>query len=646
MSPRLPISIQVSTAGNSPSPSPLYRRDLTRQWPPRGAIEREVGQGKAREIDRDIHQQTSTMMDSIKSFKGYGKVDGADEREFRRKTRRRLIVIGVSALLLILIVVGVAVGVVLSRRSDGGSNGPSSASSLTMAQSIKAVCSVTRYPVNCYSSLSAASANATSDPEDLFKLSLRVSMDELSRISSLPDALSKGLSDKRAADALQVCKDMFDDALDHLNNSLSSFRPTAGEKLLTAFKVDNLRSWLSAAVTDQETCLDAFEGVAGDLRDRLAAAMRNSTRFTSNSLAIASGILGVLGQLNIPLHRKLLSAADHAGMPAWVAGTHRRMLLQAAGSGTRPTPNVTVAKDGSGQVETIAAAVAMAPKKSAAPFVIYVKEGTYVENVVIDKNRWNVVIYGDGMRKSVVSGSLNFVDGTRTFYTATFGADGRGFMAMDMGFENSAGAAKHQAVALRSKSDRAVFYRCAFDGYQDTLYAHSLRQFYRDCEISGTVDFIFGDASAVFQSCTIRPRQPLPNQQNTITAQGRVDPGENTGISIQGCTITPEGAVTAPTYLGRPWKNYSTTVVMTTAVDGVVRPKGWLEWVSGTAPPDTIYYGEYQNTGPGASTEGRVNWAGYKPAMTDEEAQKYAVEAFIKGSEWIPNTGVAYKLTL
>lgn len=359
----------------------------------------------------------ATAMDSINSFKGYGKVDAADDREFRRKSRLRLIIIGISAILLLLIVVGAAVGVVLSHRGGDSPDGPPSSSA--MADSIKAVCSVTRYPVNCYSSLSAASANATSDPEEIFKLSLRVAMDELSKISSVPDDLVKGLTDKKATEALRVCKEMFEDAVDHLNNSLGSLRPpTAGEKLLTESKVDNLRAWLSAAVTDQETCLDAFEGVAGGLKDRVAAAMRNSTRFTSNSLAIASGILRVLDQLNIPLHRKLLSTT--AGTPSWVSGAHRRVLLQ-AGAGARPIPNVTVATDGTGQVKTIGEAVAMAPKKSPAPFVIYVKEGKYVENVLIDKHRWNVVIYGDGMRKSIVSGSLNFVDGTRTYYTATFG---------------------------------------------------------------------------------------------------------------------------------------------------------------------------------------------------------------------------------
>ncbi len=96
---------------------------------------------------------------------------------------------------------------------------------------------------------------------------------------------------------------------------------------------------------------------------------------------------------------------------------------------------------------------------------------------------------------------------------------GDGFIARDITVQNTAGAANHQAVALRSGSDLSVFYRCSFEGYQDTLYVHSQRQFYRECDIYGTVDFIFGNAAVVIQNCNIYPRYP-PNKTNTITAQG------------------------------------------------------------------------------------------------------------------------------
>jgi len=99
---------------------------------------------------------------------------------------------------------------------------------------------------------------------------------------------------------------------------------------------------------------------------------------------------------------------------------------------------------------------------------------------------------------------------------------GDGFIARDITVQNTAGAANHQAVALRSGSDLSVFYRCSFEGYQDTLYVHSERQFYRECDIYGTVDFIFGNAAVVIQNCNIYPRYP-PNKTNTITAQGTIN---------------------------------------------------------------------------------------------------------------------------
>ena len=223
---------------------------------------------------------------------------------------------------------------------------------------------------------------------------------------------------------------------------------------------------------------------------------------------------------------------------------------------------------------------------------------------------------------------------------------GKGFFARDIKFINTAGAAKHQAVALRSGSDMSVFFRCAFDGFQDTLYAHSNRQFYRDCDITGTIDFIFGNAAVVFQNCNIQPRQPLSNQFITITAQGKKDPNQNTGISIHKCKFSASGNVTAPTYLGRPWKDYSTTVIMQSDIGSFLKPSGWISWVSGVDPPATIFYAEYLNTGPGANVDGRVKWTGYKPALTADEAGKFAVDRFVQGSEWLPATSVTFQSTL
>ncbi|KAF2541478.1 hypothetical protein F2Q68_00032989 [Brassica cretica] len=282
------------------------------------------------------------------------------------------------------------------------------------------------------------------------------------------------------------------------------------------------------------------------------------------------------------------------------------------------------------------------PEKSEKKTVIYVKKGVYFENVKVEKTMWNVVFVGDGGDKSIVSGKLNVIDGTPTFQSATFTVFGKGFMARDMGFINTAGPSKHQAVALMVSADLAAFYRCTMNAYQDTLYVHAQRQFYRECTIIGTVDFIFGNAASVLQSCKIRPRRPMQGQQNTITAQGRKDPNQNTGISIHRCNISPLGNLTGvQTFLGRPWKDFSTTVIMESSLHGFIDPKGWLPWV-GDSAPDTIFYGEYKNIGAGASTKNRVKWKGLR-FLSTKEANRFTVKPFIDGERWLPTTKVPFR---
>ncbi|KAK6121112.1 hypothetical protein DH2020_045138 [Rehmannia glutinosa] len=214
---------------------------------------------------------------------------------------------------------------------------------------------------------------------------------------------------------------------------------------------------------------------------------------------------------------------------------------------------------------------------------------------------------------------------------------GKGFIARDITFRNTAGPENHQGVALRVDSDQSAFYRCSMEGYQDTLYAHSLRQFYRECTVSGTIDFIFGNGAAVLQNCKIFTRRPLPLQKVTITAQGRKDPHQSTGFSIQDSYVY----ATRPTYLGRPWKLYSRTVFINTYMSSMVQPRGWLEWY-GDFGLGTLWYGEYRNYGPGAKTSGRVKWPGFHIIRDASTAGFFSVGRFLNGMSWLPATGVKF----
>lgn len=225
--------------------------------------------------------------------------------------------------------------------------------------------------------------------------------------------------------------------------------------------------------------------------------------------------------------------------------------------------------------------------------------------------------------------------------------DGIGFIARGMTFRNTAGPQNGQAVALRSASDLSVFYGCGFEGYQDTLFVQSQRQFYKSCYIYGTIDFIFGNAAVVFQNCMIYVRRPLWGQVNVITAQGRNDPFQNTAISIHNSRIMAAPDLrpvvrSFQTYLGRPWQQYSRTVIMKTYIDSLVNRAGWLTWLDSNFALSTLYYAEYGNIGPAASTRYRVKWPGYHVIKSGNVASKYTVASLIAGRAWLPSTGVPF----
>lgn len=225
---------------------------------------------------------------------------------------------------------------------------------------------------------------------------------------------------------------------------------------------------------------------------------------------------------------------------------------------------------------------------------------------------------------------------------------GQRFVAVNITFRNTAGAVKHQAVAVRNGADLSAFYSCSFEGYQDTLYTHSLRQFYRNCDVYGTVDFIFGNAAVVFQNCNLYARLPMQGQTNVLTAQGRLDPNQNTGTSIHNCRISAAADLASggatKTYLGRPWKEYSRTVFMQSFIDGMIDPSGWLPW-SGDFALSTLYYAEYNNTGPGSGTDKRVNWTGYH-VINAADASNFTVSNFLLGDSWLAPTGVPFSRSL
>lgn len=221
---------------------------------------------------------------------------------------------------------------------------------------------------------------------------------------------------------------------------------------------------------------------------------------------------------------------------------------------------------------------------------------------------------------------------------------------MDIGFENTAGQANMQALAVLSSGDRSTFYRCRITGNQDTLLVLAGRQFYRECKITGTVDFIFGYGTAVFQRCDIYIKKNLIGGTSVIAAHRCNSPSDtSSGFSFHLCTITgdPNAVIKDSTrngaYLGRSWGAYARTVFMQSTISNVLRPEGWLQWQG--IDVNNVYFGEYMNNGPGANLGSRVRWSGYH-VMSPSEANRFTVAKLIDGNSWLSALGIPHRLGL
>ncbi|KAI6692851.1 hypothetical protein NL676_020561 [Syzygium grande] len=546
----------------------------------------------------------------------------------------------------VLLVVGVCIGVIVSMKGKGGSeNGDQISSS---SKSVAAICAPTDYKQACVDSLSGVAKNESASPKELIQAAIQSTLEEVKAALNKSGSIGSSATGSSQKMAFEDCQDLLQFAVDELQSSFSMVGD--GDLHTVNDRVSELQNWLSAVISYQQTCLDGV--TQPDLQKQMSNGMLNATQLTSNALAIVSAISGILTTFNIPLNnsassRRLLEEPDaEDGHPSWWSREDRKLMASQAKGQVKP--NAVVAKDGSGQYSTIAAALAAYPKNNKGRYVIYVKAGIYNEYLTVTKDQVNIFMYGDGPRKTMITGKKCNRDGVSTFRTASFSVIGNGFIGKSMGFQNTAGPEGHQAVALRVQSDMAAFFNCRMDGYQDTLYVQAHRQFYRNCVISGTVDFIFGDAAALIQNSLIVVRKPMDNQQNTVTAQGRTDKHETTGLVIQNCRIVPEqklypARLQIRSYLGRPWKQYSRTVIMESTIGDLIQPAGYMPW-SGNFALDTLYYAEYANRGPGAATNKRVKWKGFRVITNRNEALQFTAGPFIQGSQWLKPTGMPYLL--
>ncbi|XP_019066460.2 probable pectinesterase 56 [Solanum lycopersicum] len=243
--------------------------------------------------------------------------------------------------------------------------------------------------------------------------------------------------------------------------------------------------------------------------------------------------------------------------------------------------NAVVSTDGIGNFNTTSGAILATPDHNVKPLFINLKNGTYQKYIRVDETKTTIILIREGMNTMIITDNRSFVDGNRTYDTAIVGVAGNGFIAQNITFRNNVGPIKHQAVTLRVDADLVSFYECHFDGYQDTLYVKRQIQSYCDCEIYRTIDFICGDATAVFQNYLIEACTPMARQYNTIIEKHQELELFASGILFQNCTIKAthdlEKSVNVTTYLGRPWGLFSRTVIMESYIDRLIDPRGWVE---------------------------------------------------------------------
>jgi pectinesterase len=262
---------------------------------------------------------------------------------------------------------------------------------------------------------------------------------------------------------------------------------------------------------------------------------------------------------------------------------------------------------------------------------IEIEPGVYHERVIVTQNHPNITFVGMGKRPEdvVITNSMNAKQAGGTFFTETVRVDAPGFEADNLTFENTAGNTG-QAVAIAVRSDRAIFKHCRILGHQDSLFADYGRQYYLDTYIEGTVDFIFGNAQAVFDHSELHELSP-----GYLTAQSRTSTSQTTGYVIANSRVTADEAGLAGHhfFLGRPWRPYSRVVYLHTELPSTVAPQGWNNWGK-TSNEQTVYYAEFENFGPGAATAARPSWI---HQLSSGQAKQFEPANFLRGKDhWNP----------
>jgi len=295
-----------------------------------------------------------------------------------------------------------------------------------------------------------------------------------------------------------------------------------------------------------------------------------------------------------------------------------------------------VSNDVSANYTNLQAAINAAPDNGSAPFRISIKPGIYQGQFIIPKEKHNIQFLGEDATNTIITYDLNVRETNATSIPRFLGIGmivlGDDFRAEKITFQNTSGD-HGQALALRIDGDRAILKNCRMLGWQDTLRVDNGRDYFTNCYIEGRVDFIYGDATAVFDRCEIHSK----NGGHVTAANTPKD--HPFGFVFLNCKLTGDAnpwntnSVTPMADLGRPWRPYASVTYLNCELGAHIKPEGWNNWRNPTNEL-TARYAEYKSTGPGANPDQRFKWT---KQLTQEEAAKITLDSVLGGNDhWNP----------
>lgn len=307
------------------------------------------------------------------------------------------------------------------------------------------------------------------------------------------------------------------------------------------------------------------------------------------------------------------------------------------------TDTIFVSRDGTCEFRNVADAIEVCRAFMTYRKVIFVRCGVYKEKIEVPTWLTNIEICGENRDHTIITWDdhanvrrqeTGLPMGTFRTYTAKVCGDGTVFKNLTI--ENNS-ARLGQAVSLHVEGDCCLFVNCRILGHQDTIYTGraKARQYFKDCYIEGTTDFIFGPSTAWFENCDI------VNKCDSYVTAASTPRDVKYGYIFNHCRVRAlEGEAAMEwnkrqpitrCYLGRPWRPFAYTLFMNCELGGHICPEGWYNW-SNPNNEQTARYLEYNNHGAGANVAARTPWS---RQLTAKEAKAITLAEVFGDISWL-----------